>query len=202
MNAKLLFLAALLGVAASWDTSWDKEFTYTCPSNQHLYRIKSKHDNGKEDRVWSFYCRNSGAVKTSGCSWTNYLNSMDNVVNYKCPSNKILTGINSYHSNGPEDRRWKARCCDAATPLSGCSWSGYWNNWDGWMDGSINNNQVMTGMYSYHSNSKKTDDSNTMSATRRLSMVTGPATEDTEAARRTAEEEPRPGIEPALIQHH
>ena len=150
-GAVLLFVASV----SSWQTGWDQGWTSTCPAGYHLYRAQSQHDNGREDRVWNFWCQKTGAVSTAGCSWTGYLNGWDAPLHYICPSGKIITGLGSYHDNHREDRRWKVRCCNQATPLHACAWTGYINDWDGWMDHKIAVNQVITGIYSVHDNGRE-----------------------------------------------
>merc|ERR1712062_247963 len=58
---------------------------------------------------------------------------------------------------GKEDRKWKVRCgkLDSAVRLSGCSLTGYVNNWDGSMDYSVSSTRVINGFYSYHNNHKE-----------------------------------------------
>jgi len=155
MIGRIATLLLLFGSVSSWMTGWDAPFYHHCPPGQHLNRIQSAHDNHKEDRVWNFYCANTGAVSTAGCALTGYLNGWDAPFTYVCPGGKIMTGLASYHSNHHEDRRWRVLCCNALTPLHQCHWSGYTNGWDGPMDARIGNNAVFTGITSTHSNHKE-----------------------------------------------
>ena len=84
------------------------------------------------------------------------MNNWDGVLSYTCPSQKIITGFDSYHDNGKEDRRWRVQCKSSYKKHTGCSWTGYVNNWDAYMDYKLTNlNQVITGVYSYHDNGKE-----------------------------------------------
>ena len=46
-----------------------------------------------------------------------YVNNWDEVIAFQCPQNGYITGIDSYHDNGPEDRRFKFRCCETTGKL-------------------------------------------------------------------------------------
>jgi len=150
----------LLGIChtsiAGWQNSWDQKLDYSCPSGQHVYRIKSYHDNGKEDRRWEIFCR-KGYVKEDECSFTSdYVNGWDNKLDYTCPDNGIVTGLYSVHDNGKEDRRWKVRCCKLAVKKgTSCYTTGYINDWDRAMDHRVNNGQAIVGLYSHHDNGKE-----------------------------------------------
>ena len=50
-------------------------------------------------------------VQVYVCS-AEYVNDWDEVIAFQCPQNGYITGIDSYHDNGHEDRRFKFRCCE------------------------------------------------------------------------------------------
>uniref|UniRef100_A0A8C7D425 Dermatopontin n=1 Tax=Oncorhynchus kisutch TaxID=8019 RepID=A0A8C7D425_ONCKI len=83
---------------------------FNCPSRQSISHIKSQHVNYYEDRVWDFECKDT-FVSEPECLWSPYVNDFDQEFSFKCPQNYVLTGVNSYHSNYYEDRRWKFYCC-------------------------------------------------------------------------------------------
>ena len=65
----------------------------------------SQHVNYYKDRVWNFECKDT-FVSEPECLWSPYVNDLDQEFSFKCPQNYVLTGVNSYHSNYYEDRRW------------------------------------------------------------------------------------------------
>ena len=98
-------------VFGQYITEYDKDFEFECPKGTHLNHIGSEHSNSKEDRRWKFDCA-EGMVKDEECDWTqDYVNSYDQVMNWKCPDNGIVVGAKSTHSNSKEDRIWKFKCC-------------------------------------------------------------------------------------------
>ena len=84
------------------------------------------------------------------------MNNWDSVLDYTCPSGKIITGFASYHDNNKEDRRFKIECTKVNKQLSNCQWSGYVNNWDGAMDYSLPGvTKALVGVQSVHDNHKE-----------------------------------------------
>ena len=72
-------------------------------TGESIRRIHSIHRNCIEDRIWAFSCESNSAAQV--CSWTGFVNSYDNLLNFKCPNNGFISGIYSVHSNKREDRR-------------------------------------------------------------------------------------------------
>jgi len=93
---------------------WDKPVDFTCPINQVLSGISSRHDNKKEDRLWKFQCCDNN-VKLSGCYYTVYMNDWDKELKLSVSGSKVIHGLYSYHDNKKEDRRWKFELCNAST---------------------------------------------------------------------------------------
>ncbi|XP_074649189.1 uncharacterized protein LOC141904499 [Tubulanus polymorphus] len=156
MTGLLVAVISLLGIchmSVAWKNQWDRPLNFQCPNNQHIQWFKSRHDNGREDRLFDMNCR-PGYVGTD-CSWTGYLNDWDKLVNFVCPHNGIVTGFHSYHDNHREDRRWKLRCCKVARPGQSCYWSGWLADWDQEIDYSFPNGMAMTGMKSIHDNGRE-----------------------------------------------
>jgi len=150
----------LLGIChttfGGWVNNWDNKLNFQCPDGEHIYRMKSYHDNGKEDRRWEFFCRKGYVGTDSECSWSGEVNNWDKVLDYTCPNNGIVTGLESRHDNGKEDRRWKVRCCKLAVKKgTSCYTTGYINDWDRQMDHRVNAGQAIVGLYSHHDNGKE-----------------------------------------------
>ena len=116
--------------------------------------MESVHDNAKKDRVWKFYCAKL-SVKISSCQWTGYINNWDSTMNFKCPGNGFVAGVESEYKAGSGDRRFKLRCCQAENMVKrACKTSTYINGWDGPLKFTLqkDSKQVIVGMYSYHHN--------------------------------------------------
>ena len=140
--------------AQSWQNNYDQELTVDCGDTSALYRVRSQHSNGAEDRQWLWECRTVVDTAFDDCQWTGYLNSFDQPIYYQCDHNYVLTGVNSYHDNGAEDRRWKAKCCKSSDHfVQDCRVSGYINSYDSYMDFSVDSPEVFTGFFSAHMNS-------------------------------------------------
>ena len=50
-----------------------------------------------------------------------YVNAFDKPVVYMCPADFFLAGVQSYHENPYEDRRFKYKCCRTQGSV-GCRW--------------------------------------------------------------------------------
>jgi len=98
----------------NWANDWDGRLKFECRKNEALYGVYSEHDNGTEDRRWKFKCCNVGSFATMRYGgWTSYRNNWDSQLNYRCSkSNEVIVGVQSYHDNHREDRRWKFRCAE------------------------------------------------------------------------------------------
>jgi len=73
---------------------------------------------------------------------------------YECPGNAgHVTTLQSEHSNNHEDRRFRVGCKgNKLRELNSCVWSGNVNNWDQTFHFMCNENRVLAGMRSKHSN--------------------------------------------------
>mmetsp|Transcript_5488 Transcript_5488/g.8345 ORF Transcript_5488/g.8345 Transcript_5488/m.8345 type:complete len:198 (-) Transcript_5488:543-1136(-) len=117
--------------SARWDQSWpycgtsnchnfqtsvfknnyDNRFYFYFPSGSYaLTGFGGKHSNYHEDRVWWFYIAQVTKTATS-CNWTPYVNDWDASMHLNLASNQWIAGIDSYHDNHREDRRFKYYVC-------------------------------------------------------------------------------------------
>ncbi|MBE0370075.1 dermatopontin-like protein [Pseudoalteromonas aurantia] len=98
--------------------SYDTAFNYSCPNGGFLAGITSRHNNGTEDRQFSFSCANM-ATSRSGASLTpescnvTPLSSYDQAWNLG--SNGALIGYASQHHNHYEDRRTQVSYCNSVS---------------------------------------------------------------------------------------
>lgn len=89
---------------------------------------------------------------------TGYQNGFDSNLYVDCHPKQAFYGVESYHDNDREDRRWHFMCKNAIEPrdsFSHCYWTSYQNDWKVPLSFMCNSNYVMTGVSSYHSNDKE-----------------------------------------------
>jgi len=140
---------------------FDRPLNYKCRQNEAISGISSYHNNHHEDRRWKFQCCKIQGYSLVRERLTGYLNSWDRSLNFRCASFEVLVGLESYHDNRKEDRRWKARCAtlnteEVATGIVGQRHStGYVNNWDQAWTWSVGHTGVLTGLRSHHDNHKE-----------------------------------------------
>lgn len=123
-TAKTGYLTPYLGGCSGWTgaTGWDA--TWTSPgdgrTNQVITNVKSWHDNGREDRQFSFrYCTvyNVGASSLVGDG--NWRNGWDGDLGLNLPTTEFFYQWTSTHDNGREDRLFKFiryKFCMAVAP--------------------------------------------------------------------------------------
>ncbi|GFS13748.1 hemagglutinin/amebocyte aggregation factor [Elysia marginata] len=142
---------------AQFHTNWDAPFLYECPLGLVLKSIHSVHDNRKEDRRWRFGCGIAASgCKLRACHWTDYVNWWDAPMNFVCPANYVISGLQSYHDNHREDRRFKFKCCSHRHYITySCSLTGYINNWDAVLNYNVPRGHVLTGVAGVHDNRKE-----------------------------------------------
>lgn len=132
-----------------WANTWDGMLLFSCPKGKSIRRIHSIHRNCIEDRIWAFSCESNSAAQV--CSWTGFVNSYDDLLNFKCPNNGFISGIYSVHSNKREDRRFEFKCCHSSSySRHSCKWS-HTTNWDADIDYSTTWGWL-AGAHSYHNN--------------------------------------------------
>lgn len=142
-----------------WVNDWDKPVSFKCGPQQVLSGISSYHHDGKEDRRWRFRCceiyKN---VQVVSSRLTDFLNDWNDVLDFRCGASEVLSGLESVHHNGPEDRRWKARCValadDKILLLKQNGLTDYVNNWDGPIMHELDALGVYSGLYSFHNKAK------------------------------------------------
>ena len=152
-----LYIALTEEIAlVQWQNTWDGVLRVQCGNRAGFKRVRSQHDNGKEDRLWQWDCANIAQSDFDDCFWTGYVNSYDQPFFFQCRANYILNGVESNHHNGHEDRQWKFRCCKAANHFTkNCYLTHLINDWDAVMDYSASNTYIFAGAYSYHDNGRE-----------------------------------------------
>ncbi|XP_069823590.1 hemagglutinin/amebocyte aggregation factor-like [Dendropsophus ebraccatus] len=147
--------SAFAGRFARWVNNYDQPFQFSCQNHQSILLISSKHDNRHEDRVWDFTCKDTFNGH-GNCYWSDYVNDFDLPFDYTCPFGSVLSGVNSYHDNRREDRRFKFYCCSGNVAINRhCQWSGYMNDFDGLLTWVTPSDHYLAGISSYHDNRRE-----------------------------------------------
>ncbi|XP_072123802.1 hemagglutinin/amebocyte aggregation factor-like [Mobula birostris] len=150
----LLVIAGIHGEPSEnrWVNDFDGELSFTCPTFETINTIISQHNNHHEDRQWDFLCRTSFSQQPF-CTWSNYVNNFDEEFTFTCPFNSIISGVQSYHQNHEEDRRWRFYCCHAENVcLQNCVWTNYVNIFDGYFSWQVPDSSYLVSVSSYHDN--------------------------------------------------
>lgn len=133
----------------SWQNSYDGNLTKVCGTNAAFNRVRSQHSNLHEDRQWIWDCQNITQIPFTDCYWNGYIDEWDNPIHVQCEPDYVLNGVESFHHNYYEDRQWKIRCCKAPNYFArSCEVSDYVNQYNEYMNYSVDYPRVFTGMFS------------------------------------------------------
>jgi len=104
-----------------WEGELKKELLLDCGSGQALYwllsffdkvtGVKAIWDKSTYDRRFAFRCKDG--VEASTCTWSTYKNEFRQKLDFRCPDDYTLSGLESIFDDGNngKDRRWKIKCC-------------------------------------------------------------------------------------------
>ncbi|KAH9504882.1 hypothetical protein Btru_060909 [Bulinus truncatus] len=152
MTSPLLILLVLVSLSVTYGghvNEYDKPFDFNCDTGSIISYISSTNDNYYEDRLWEIDCRITEF--TDNCVKSDYVNDFDKPINFTCPGNTVLVGIESYHDNYYEDRRFKFNCCEATVcQLSDLSNTGLLNDWDAKVTLLVPEGSAIKSVYSFH----------------------------------------------------
>ena len=135
-----------------WQNGWDRPLRAICPDGrQGINRIRSAYSRGHGDRVFQFYCTSYSSSGCSVCKTTpNYINKRRKNINFNCPANQVLSGVESVHYNSHEDRTWKFRCCESMSYVTAnCELTPFINNFHHNFDYTIPGGKIMVGIHSF-----------------------------------------------------
>ena len=135
-----------------YQNGYDHPLKVICADGkQGINRIRSSYSKRHRDRVFQFYCKTVGTSSCSECKTTpNYINKRHQHINFNCPTNQILSGVESVHYNSGEDRTWKFRCCESLRYVTAnCELTSFINNFKQNFDYTIPRGKVMVGMHSF-----------------------------------------------------
>ena len=86
-----------------YDTGYVNEFDATlntqCRPDYYISGVWSYHDNGKEDRRFSFRCCKVSGLCTRNCYLDGPVNNLDGDMNYNLKAGQVIVGAYSTHDN-------------------------------------------------------------------------------------------------------
>jgi hypothetical protein len=90
------------------ETHWDNTWNLDCPTGSYMSGVASYHDNGREDRRFTFKCTkfNNANAAAVGYTESGFVNSLDGELDFTTPENTYLVGVESHHANAQEDRQF------------------------------------------------------------------------------------------------
>merc|ERR1712159_579941 len=136
----------------NWLNNWDQGVSYQTGGNQFLTGFGGLHHNGYEDRLFKVKVATIGTSQ-SASYWSGWVNNMDASFDFSCRSNYALVGLQSYHNNHYEDRRWKFKCASfRGVSVQHGGLTGYKNNMDQQLYSDCGGNNPIVGLASYHNN--------------------------------------------------
>ena len=136
-----------------FQNEFDQPLDAQCSGAYGMYKVLSVHSDTKEDRVWNWKCRQVVDHCHPKCYLTDTVNNFDQPMFFMCAKNHYIGGVHSDHSNFHEDRKWKFSCCSATGYITAaCRLTEYVNEFDGTMNFEAGPGEVITGVFSYHSN--------------------------------------------------
>merc|ERR1712054_153231 len=136
----------------NWLNNWDQGVSYQTGGNQFLTGFGGLHHNGYEDRLFKVKVATIGTSQ-SASYWSGWVNNMDASFDFSCRSNYALVGLQSYHNNHYEDRRWKFKCASfRGVSVQHGGLTGYKNNMDQQFYSDCGGNNPIVGLASYHNN--------------------------------------------------
>ncbi|CAL1533772.1 unnamed protein product [Lymnaea stagnalis] len=145
----VLFVAVAAAAEAAYVNQLGQPFDFKCPPGQIISHIGSDYDLLLEDRQWEFRCRAANVSEV--CSSSGYVNGFGLPLAFTCPGNQVLAGVQSYHDNQVEDRRFNFRCCDLRSKAPrGCLHGSDVNTWGGKLLLEVPRGKAIKGAVSSH----------------------------------------------------
>ena len=82
--------------------NYDDIMDFKCATNFVIRGVYSRHNNGREDRIWRFYCCRATYHYTRNCRRSGFVNGYDGYMNFNANSGHAIVGAFSIHDNGRE----------------------------------------------------------------------------------------------------
>jgi len=91
-----------------WKNDFDGRLNFKCGTNEYITGVKSYHDNRHEDRRFKIKCCELQSASVHSIKKSKYYNNWDQDADFLLGDPcDVIVGLESYHSNHKEDRRWK-----------------------------------------------------------------------------------------------
>ena len=110
-----------LTIPGDWVISWTEKHKLNedqlwngVDSNSFLVGMESEHDNGAEDRAFTFFTARSDNFALKQCSDWKKLNDFDEKIDLQLGDEEVIAAIKSVHSNKDEDREFSVITCKIA----------------------------------------------------------------------------------------
>jgi len=138
---------------------YDKNQWCLCRPGERVSEIHSVHDNRVEDRQWTLRCSKIQPEfkVTDKNNWFQETteNKLDGEILWEgAPHDRFLVGMTSDHYNKQEDRKFKFFTTRSDNWfLTDCIWHDKVNKYDGPLDWTLGDDEVIGALYSVHSNS-------------------------------------------------
>merc|ERR1712224_1140594 len=110
-----------------------------------------KRERGNKARV-RVERANKSRIRARRHWWHGNINGWDGHMNWSIGGSTYISGLQSWHNNGREDRIFRPLLTTIGSSQYGRQWSGWVNNMDQYFAYSCPNNKAMVGMLSYHHN--------------------------------------------------
>lgn len=139
---------------------FDQPVDFRTTNNEVLTGLWSEHNNDREDRIWRAYVSTVEGLKCNPGPLSD-VTGFDQSFNFDCPEGTALSGFLSRHNNDREDRDWRFSCCNineegnARYRLVRVEREQHHNAIDFNLDKRCNENQVMIGLASVHTNERE-----------------------------------------------
>ncbi|XP_055078119.1 zinc metalloproteinase nas-30-like [Periophthalmus magnuspinnatus] len=148
---KLYACKAFLPKYGEWDNQLGDVLSVTCVSGQAVSHVKSG-ESGADGRLWRVSCRAFQSDQTPLCQWSAYLNDYQAALDYKCPDNRVISGVYAERSSVQKDRRWKVQCCSVQNFVTyNCKTTSPVNYWTEAFAMPIASGNYLTGIQSSYS---------------------------------------------------
>merc|ERR1712178_402630 len=112
----------------------------------------SKERSGKIERANKHKAALARRIAVRRHTWHGYINNWDHHMNWALSGHDYVSGLQSWHHNGYEDRKFQPLVTTIGATQRHRHLTGWVNNMDGRFDYTCATNYAIVGFYSYHNN--------------------------------------------------
>merc|ERR1712048_30025 len=113
---------------------------------------KAKERSGKLERANKHKAALARRIHASHHRWLGNINGWDGHMNWHTNGHTYVSGLQSWHNNGYEDRIFRPLVTNIGSTQHGRHITGFVNNMDGTFAYTCPTNKAIVGFYSYHNN--------------------------------------------------